>query len=153
MTPVLRYYSKPKLCCALSRLTLCNPLNCSPPGSSIHGDSPGKYTGVGCHFLLQEIFPTQGSNSVLPRCRWILDRLSHQGSANQGANLSATEKITRAVRVTLDKSCLFEHLVEFSESSRPWQGHTLATTPPPCILDVRGCPLRECTGPAGFCLL
>ena len=31
-------------------------------GSSIHGDSPGKNTGVGCHALLQGIFPTQGSN-------------------------------------------------------------------------------------------
>ena len=28
---------------------LCNPLECSPPGSSVHGDSPGKNTGVGCH--------------------------------------------------------------------------------------------------------
>ena len=28
---------------------LCNPLECGPPGSSVHGDSPGKNTGVGCH--------------------------------------------------------------------------------------------------------
>ena len=28
--------------------TLCNPMDCSPPGSSVHGDSPGKNTGVGC---------------------------------------------------------------------------------------------------------
>ena len=34
-------------------------MDCSPPGFSVHGDSPGKYTGVGCHVLLQEIFPTQ----------------------------------------------------------------------------------------------
>ena len=33
-----------------------------PPGSSVHGDSPGKNTGVGCHALLQGIFLTQGSN-------------------------------------------------------------------------------------------
>ena len=32
---------------------LCNPMDCSLPGSSIHGDSPGKSTGVGCHALLQ----------------------------------------------------------------------------------------------------
>ena len=32
--------------------TLCNPMDCSPPGSSVHGDSPGKNTGVGCHALL-----------------------------------------------------------------------------------------------------
>ena len=33
--------------------SLCDPMNCSLPGSSVHGDSPGKNTGVGCHFLLQ----------------------------------------------------------------------------------------------------
>ena len=37
-------------------------MDCSPPGSSVHGDSPGKKTGVGCHALLQGIFPTQGLN-------------------------------------------------------------------------------------------
>ena len=42
--------------------------------------SPGKNTGVGCRFLLQGIFPTQGSNPGLPRCRRTLYRLSHQGS-------------------------------------------------------------------------
>ena len=30
-----------------SCLTLCDPMDCSPPGSSVHGDSPGKNTGVG----------------------------------------------------------------------------------------------------------
>ena len=61
-----------------SCLTLCNPVNCSPRGSSVHGDSPGKNTGVGCHAFLQEIFPTQRPNPGLPHCRWILYRLSHQ---------------------------------------------------------------------------
>ena len=32
-------------------------------------DFPGKTTGVGCHFLLQGILPTQGSNLGLPHCR------------------------------------------------------------------------------------
>ena len=30
----------------------CNPMDCSPPGSSVRGIVPGKNTGVGCHFLL-----------------------------------------------------------------------------------------------------
>ena len=60
--------------------TLCNLLDCSPPGSSVHGDCPGKNTGVGCHALLQEIVPTQGLNPGLPQCRPILYHLSHQGS-------------------------------------------------------------------------
>ena len=31
---------------------LCDPMDCSPPGSSVHGDYPGKNTAVGCHALL-----------------------------------------------------------------------------------------------------
>ena len=49
--------------------TLCDPMNRSPPGSSVYGDSPGKNTGVGCHALLQGIFPTEVSNPGLPNCR------------------------------------------------------------------------------------
>ena len=41
---------------------------------------PGKHTAVGCHFLLQGIFPTQGSNPGLLHCRQILYHLSHQES-------------------------------------------------------------------------
>ena len=52
-----------------SCLTLCDPIDCSPPGSSVPGDSPGKNTGVGCHALLQGIFSTQGSNSGSPHCK------------------------------------------------------------------------------------
>ena len=40
-------------------------MDCSPPGSSVHGDFPGKNTGVDCHFLLQGIFLTQGLNLCL----------------------------------------------------------------------------------------
>ena len=46
-------------------LTLCNPMDCSSQSSSVHGDSPGKNTGVASHFLLQDIFLTQGSNLCL----------------------------------------------------------------------------------------
>ena len=60
--------------------TLGDPMDCSLPGSSVHRDSPDKNTRVGCHALLQGIFPTQGSNPGLPHCRRILYHLSHQGS-------------------------------------------------------------------------
>ena len=63
--------------------TPCDPMDCSPPGSSFHGDSPGKNTGVGCHAFLQGIFPTQGSNPGLPHCWRILYPLSHQGHPQQ----------------------------------------------------------------------
>ena len=48
------------------RLTLCDHMDGHPPGSCVHGDSPGKSTGVGCHFLLLGIFLTQGSNLPSP---------------------------------------------------------------------------------------
>ena len=55
---------KAAVCAVLLCPTLCKPLNYSLPGFSVHG-SPGKNTGVGCHFLLQGIFPTQGLNPHL----------------------------------------------------------------------------------------
>ena len=89
--PVLSYVCVPVLCLIdwieLSKISLslylipqncCAMLSCSvvsnslwPPGSSVHGDSPGKNTGVGCHALLQGIFLTRVSNPGLPRCRQI----------------------------------------------------------------------------------
>ena len=59
---------------------LSNPTDCSSPGSSVPGDSPGKTIGVAGRALPQEIFPTQGWNPGLPHCRQILYGLSHQGS-------------------------------------------------------------------------
>ena len=69
-----------KLLVAQSCPTLCDPMDCSPPGSSVHGDSPGKNPGVGVHAHLHRIFPTQGLNPGLPHCRQFLYHLSHQGS-------------------------------------------------------------------------
>ena len=62
-------------CClvAQSCLALCNSMVCQ-------WDSPGKNTGMGCHSLLQGLFPTQGSNPGQLHCRQILYHLSHQGS-------------------------------------------------------------------------
>ena len=74
------------LCCAVlclvtqSCLTLCDPVDCSLPDSSVHWDSSVKNAGVGCYASLQGIFPTQGSNPALPHCSRILHLLSHQGS-------------------------------------------------------------------------
>ena len=64
---------------AKSYLDLCDPIDYSPPGSSIHGNFLGKNIGKGCHFLFQEIFPIQGSNPHLQLGRRIL-YLGSQGS-------------------------------------------------------------------------
>ena len=61
-------------------LTLCNPIDCNLPGSSVHGILQGilentryKNTGVGSHFLLQGIFSTQGLNPhLLCLLHWVV---------------------------------------------------------------------------------
>ena len=58
--------------------TLWDPMDCRPPGSSVHGIFPAKNTRVSSHSLLQEIFPTQGLNLGLLDCRQILYCLNHQ---------------------------------------------------------------------------
>ena len=64
----------------LSRVQLLQPHRLQPARLLYPWDFPGKNTGVGCHFLLQGIFPIQGSNLGLPHCRQILYQLSHQGN-------------------------------------------------------------------------
>ena len=69
------------MCCAesLSRVRLfvvSNPIHCSLLGSSVHGDSPGRNSGVGCHALLQRIFQLRDRSQVSR----ILYCLSHQGN-------------------------------------------------------------------------
>ena len=75
------------ICYMLRLLPVCSvvldplqPNGLSPARLLCLWDSLGKDTGVGCHALLQGIFPTQGLNPGLLRCRQILYHLSHQGS-------------------------------------------------------------------------
>ena len=69
---------------AQSCLTLCDPMDCSPPGSFVHGIlwarilewvAPMQWSGS----LLQRTFPTQGLNLGLLHCRRILCYLRYQG--------------------------------------------------------------------------
>ena len=70
----------PASCCmynVLSHLVMsdsCNSMDYSLPVSSVHGDPPGKNTGVGCRVLFQ------GSNPGFPHCRLNFYCLNHQGS-------------------------------------------------------------------------
>ena len=68
--------------CSFICVWLCNPMDCSPPGSSVHGSSRQEYWS-GLPFLLQGNFPTQGLNLALLHCRQILYHLSHQGSPTE----------------------------------------------------------------------
>ena len=74
-------------------------------------DFPGKSTGVGFHFLLQGIFPTQGSKPDLPHCRQMLYRLSHQGKYKPIQ--------VRGCQMFLNK-----------EKNKPWWGKVYLRDPP-----------------------
>ena len=72
--------------CAMLGPRLCGPVDCSLPWLLCPWDFPGKNTGVGGHFLLQGIFPPQGSNLhllCLLYCRQILYPLSYQSYLGQ----------------------------------------------------------------------
>ena len=67
-----------------SRPTLCDPMNCGPPGSSVHGIFfffLGKNIGLGCHFLLQGIFLDTGIEPASPAFQADFSSLSHLGSS------------------------------------------------------------------------
>ena len=85
-------------------------------------DFPGRNTGVGCHFLLQGIFPTQGLNPCLLCCRQICYHLSHQGSP------------------LLFVSVQFSHSV-VSDSLQP---HGLQHARLPCLLPTPGAYSNSC---------
>ena len=65
---------------SLSHVGLWDPVDCSPPGSSVHWISQVRVTGVGCHFLLEEIFPAWELNPSLLHWQASSLPLSHQQS-------------------------------------------------------------------------
>ena len=80
-------------------------------------DSPGKNTGVDCHFLLQGIFPTQGSNSHLPHYGQMLYPLSHQGSPMTNLDrILKSRDITLLTKVSLVKAMVFAVVMYGCES-------------------------------------
>ena len=109
--------------------TLSDSVDCSLPGSSVHGDSPGKNTGVCWHSLPRGIFPTWGSNPGLLHCRQILYHW-------------AIRKISVFLGILngnpLQYSCLenprdrWNWWATFHGVTRV--GHSLVTKPPPGIL-------------------
>ena len=68
---------KEKVLVTRSCLTLCDLMDCSPPGSFVYGILEARTLGEDSHSLLQRIFPTQRSNLGLLHCRQILSHLSH----------------------------------------------------------------------------
>ena len=105
----------------LSRLVISNslrPHGLQPTRLLCLQNSPGKTTVVSCHFLLQGIFPTQGSNPGLLHCRRILYYLSHKGSRQ---SILAYD-INLHIYVLLHSNCTCEYKAvlqfSFSESRK-----------------------------------
>ena len=81
--------------CVLSRSVVsdsCDPMDYSPPGSCLLSPwhFPGKNTGVGCHFFLQEIFLAQGSNLCFLHCRLSLSHIGRLNTSDLGLGDSAS---------------------------------------------------------------
>ena len=104
--------------------TLCDPMDCNLTRFLCPWDFPGKTTRVGCHCLLQEIFPTQGLNPGLPRCRQTLYCLSHQG-----ANILVTFCII----------CSFSSGSKLCYHSSDWSRGGIHSPPEPHAVDDSGC--------------
>ena len=73
--------------------TLCNPMVCSPPGSSVHGIFQARILEWVAIPYSRGIFPTQESNLGLLHCRRILFHLSHQGSPSIGGEAGDLSEI------------------------------------------------------------
>ena len=73
---------------------LCEPMDCSLPGSSVHRIFLARILGVCCHSLLLEIFQIQGLNPCQHHCRQILYHLNHHGAHSKCKKMyNCTQKL------------------------------------------------------------
>ena len=72
-------------------LTLCDSMDCSPPGSSVHGISQARILD-GLPFPSPGVVPNPGTEPSLPHCRQVLYHLSHQGSPD-GCDFGETPQL------------------------------------------------------------
>ena len=118
------------------RSVVSDPMDCSPPGSSVHRNSPGKNTGVGCRFLHQGIFPTQRSNPRLlcllhlpggfftTSATWpTLDAQDGKGRTGKWRNQGAPTASARSPAPA--------HLCPHKGADGPTRGHDLQPLPHP----------------------
>ena len=106
LTLLLYYYYVCKYVCVLvAQLwqTHCDSVDCSPSRLLCPWDFLGKNTEVGCHFRLQRLFLTQGSNSNLLHCRQILYHLSHQESKLTVVHNTTTMHHCYCLEISMDR--------------------------------------------------
>ena len=92
-------------------------------------DFPGKRTGMCCHFLLQRIFLTQGSNLGLPHCRQMLYRLSHQWwkilLCSVQFSCSVLSDSMRPTDCSMPGLPVHHQLLEFTQTHAHWVGDAI----------------------------
>ena len=121
-----------KAAVAKSGPTIGYPIDCSPPGSSVHGILPARILELSCRSLLQGIFQTQGSNLGLLHCRQILYHLSHHGRREVAKRLREAARrnadrlvIKRQVSQTslAVQRMLRLHIPNVGPGLHPWSGN------------------------------
>ena len=123
---------------AQSCLTLCDPIDYSPPGSSVHKESPGKSTGVGCHALLQGIFLTQELNQGLLHCRRFFISWATREHQHKGYLLSGAISVSKSKCWPQGISLCFSPGVHLGSSAFLWwQDHSGLTSNSILALSIR----------------
>ena len=104
-------------------------MDCSPPGSSVHGDSLSKNTGVGSLSLLQRIIPTQESHQDLLHYRQILYQLSYKGSLIEYYSIiNKRGRTTRRSNRSILKEISLEYSLEGLKLQLQYFGHLMWRT-------------------------
>ena len=104
-------------------------MDCSLPGSSVHEIFPGKNTGVGCHLLLQGLFPAQGSNPRLfSPLHWQEGSLhEHQPGSPRGTDGSHIRRDSRISGAGFGDGeggwCFLGTTLQFGKKSWRWRGN------------------------------
>ena len=110
----------------------------SMPGSSVHGDSSGKNTGVDCHALLWGILPTQELNPGLLHCKLILYHLSQQGNPYIYLRVAGKQLLVRS------KDCgSYQQRVGSKSSWAVCLSAALGKSLHPPILHLSVCPFKK----------
>ena len=113
-----------------SCLTLCDSLDCSPPGTFVHGDSPGKNTRVGRHPLLQGIFLTQGSTlQLLCLLHWQACSLSLVPPGKPlGITIWSSNSTPRYILKTTEGICLYKYFYKNIHNGTIYNTQRMETT-------------------------
>ena len=114
-------------------------MDCSPPGFSVHGGSPGKNTGMGCHAFPQGLFPTQGLNPCVLCLLHLAGRFFTTSATWEAPNLQVRVKMCLIPLMWVIVEMLFSrsncgarlHEIHFRKCVSSWNSRLFST--PNCL--------------------